>query len=115
MALVRAGSPGDADVPVDVVPLEPASRSRNSWLKGSIPATPSWRWRLVRMYPKRVMRPGYVLSAPAATRKYHPSGVRNNRGFPPLRWAGEMVRGKQHKRLRINFRTGASSIVVRFR
>ena len=49
-----------------------------------MPATPSWRWRLVRMYPKRVMRSGYVLSAPAAIRKYHPSGVRNNRGFRPL-------------------------------
>ena len=33
------------------------------------PATPSCRWRLVRIYPKRVMRLGYVLSALAATRK----------------------------------------------
>ena len=46
------------------------------------------------MYPKRVMRSGYVLSAPAATRKCHPSGVRNNRGYLPLSlaagWSGSV-------------------------
>ena len=44
------------------------------------------------MYPKRVIRSSYVLSALAATRKCHPSGLRNNRGFPPLSWTGDNPR-----------------------
>ena len=36
------------------------------------------------MYPNRVLRRGYVLSALDAPRKRHPVGMRNKRGFPPL-------------------------------
>ena len=41
----------------------------SSWFIRWRPPTPSCRWRLVRTRPKRVIRPCYVLSALAATRK----------------------------------------------
>ena len=48
-ALLGPGGAGDADVAEQVLPGTPALRSRSSWDAGSIPRTPSWSRRLVRI------------------------------------------------------------------
>ena len=48
-ALVRAGGSGDADVPVNVIPLDTGLAETEILAEGSIPATSSCRWRLARI------------------------------------------------------------------
>ena len=84
-AVPGAGGVGDADVPVDVVPLTPDLRSRISWLKGYIPATPSLQ---VAAGPD-VSEEGHAaisrLIRSCHNRKMMPAGVGIKRGVPPPR------------------------------
>ena len=51
-ALLGAGGARDADVAEHVLPGgHQPSGAASSWDSGSIPGTPSWSRRLVRMYP----------------------------------------------------------------
>ena len=89
VALVRAGGSGNADVPVDVVPLNAGLAEPELLAEGVHASYTLLQVRLVRTQPKRVMRPCYVLSTLAATGKWDSPGVRNKRGVPPLRPAGD--------------------------